>query len=306
MFFSMPAGQLEVRVLNKEYDVVRRTMNQVSGHKVKRPKFSEILKQVQKRRLEPQGTIFVIDFTGDTHASGVPALAREITAVLETATPEDEVIVRLESPGGVVHGYGLATAQLERIKQANVKLTVCIDKVAASGGYMMACVADKVVAAPLAIVGSIGVIAELPNIHKLLNRAGIEYEQIVAGAYKRPLSIFTENTPEGREKYQEQISRTFELFRQHVQKYRSIKDFDKVADGHVFYGQEALGKNLIDMIETSESLISRLTKTNRVVAVKWNEPVNMMQRLGLAASVVTEAVATKLLAITAQEHRFIR
>ncbi|MCP5207037.1 MAG: protease SohB [Hahellaceae bacterium] len=306
MFFSMPAGQLEVRVLNKEYDVVRRTMNQVSGHKIKRPKFSEILKQVQKRRLEPQGTIFVIDFTGDTHASGVPALAREITAVLETATPEDEVVVRLESPGGVVHGYGLATAQLERIKQANVKLTVCIDKVAASGGYMMACVADKVVAAPLAIVGSIGVIAELPNIHKLLNRAGIEYEQIVAGAYKRPLSIFAENTPEGREKYQEQISRTFELFRQHVQKYRSIKDFDKVADGHVFYGQEALGKNLIDMIETSESLISRLTKTNRVVAVKWNEPVNMMQRLGLAASVVTEAVATKLLAITAQEHRFIR
>jgi serine protease SohB len=259
-------------------------------------------------RLDPKGTIYVIDFVGDTQASGVPALSREITAILETATPEDEVILRLESPGGVVHGYGLATAQLERLKNANIKLTVCIDKVAASGGYMMACVADKIVAAPLAIVGSIGVIAELPNIHKLLNRAGIEYEQIVAGAYKRPLSIFAENTQEGRDKYQEQISRTFELFRQHVQKYRSIKDFDKVADGHVFYGQEALGKNLIDQIETSEGLISRLTKTNQVVSVKWHAPVNFMEKLGLAARMVTEAVTDvmvgKVMKIAAENERF--
>lgn len=305
MLFSMPVGQLEVRIMNKEYDAIRRQMSQCSGHSIKRPKFRELLQQIQKKRVEPRRTVYVLDFTGDTQASGVVALSREISAILETATPDDEVILRLESPGGVVHGYGLATAQLERLKNANVKLTVCIDKVAASGGYMMACVADKVVAAPLAIVGSIGVIAEIPNINKLLTRAGIEYEQIVAGEYKRPMSIFAENTVEGREKFQEQISRTFELFRLHVQKYRSIKDFDKVADGHVFYGQEALGKNLIDVIETSEAMISRLTKTNRVISVKWNNPVNLMERLGIAASVVTEAVVSKALTIAGNQNRFI-
>ncbi|ARU57431.1 ClpP class periplasmic serine protease [Oleiphilus messinensis] len=280
---KLTGGFLHVSVLNDLYTGMTKALEQ-KGIKKKEESFSvkELVAQLKASK-KPKPTLFVIDFVGDVQATGVDALAREVSAVIDTAKPTDEVLLRLDSPGGVVHGYGQAAAELERLKQANIRLTVAVDQVAASGGYMMACIADRIVAAPLAIVGSIGVIAEMPNIHKLLQKVGIEYEQAVAGEYKRPLSVFTENTSDGREKFTETVQKTHELFRSHVQTHRSIKDFDKVANGHVFYGQEALSKNLVDEIATSESLISQYCRTHKVITLRWMEPVSWADRLGMVA-----------------------
>ncbi len=110
------------------------------------------------------------------------------------------MLIRLESGGGVVHGYGLAASQLDRLAQQKIPLTVAVDKVAASGGYMMACIAQKIIAAPFAIVGSIGVVAQVPNFHQLLKKNHIEVEQFTAGEFKRTVTLFAENTDKGREK----------------------------------------------------------------------------------------------------------
>ena len=129
-------------------------------------------------------------------------------------------MVRLESGGGLVHGYGLAAAQLVRLKDAGLTLTVCVDKVAASGGYMMACVADKVVAAPFAVIGSIGVVSQLPNFHKWLKNHDVDYEMFTAGDYKRTVTVFGENDAEDRAKYQEELEQTHALFKHFVNTYR--------------------------------------------------------------------------------------
>lgn len=150
--------------------------------------------------------IFVLDFDGDIKASEVEPFRQEISAILMMAdSDKDEVVIRLESPGGMVHEYGLASSQIERIKRKNIPLTICVDRVAASGGYMMACLADKLLAAPFAIVGSIGVIAQLPNFHRLLKKNDVDYEVLTAGEYKRTLTMFGENTDKGREKFVEEL-----------------------------------------------------------------------------------------------------
>ena len=108
--------------------------------------------------------------------------------------------------------YGLAASQMQRIRDKKLKLTVCVDKVAASGGYMMAVVADKIIAAPFAVLGSIGVLAQVPNFHRLLKKHDVDFEMLTAGKYKRTLTMFGENTDKGREKFQEDIEDTHVLF----------------------------------------------------------------------------------------------
>ena len=130
--------------------------------------------------------VWVIDFKGSMDAHEVSSLREEITAVLTVATPQDQVVVRLESPGGVVHGYGLAASQLQRIRDKQIPLTVAVDKVAASGGYMMACVANKIVAAPFAILGSIGVVAQIPNLNRFLKNKDIDIELHPPGSTNVP------------------------------------------------------------------------------------------------------------------------
>ncbi len=286
-------GFLQVKAVNRVYEGMAQSLAQ---HGIK-PAHSLTLTQMVnlfKARGRHKSKLFVLSFHGDVQASGVAALAKEISAVIAAAGPEDEVLLKLESPGGAVHGYGLASAELERLRKANIRLTVCVDKVAASGGYMMAVIADRIVAAPMAIVGSIGVIAQVPNISRLLDKLGIQYEQVVAGDHKQPLSIFTENTPEGREKFQEDILRTHELFRSHVQTYRSIKDFDKVTNGSVYYGQEAVSKNLVDELGTSEDLLVKYCQTHHVYELHWQWIESWADRLGWAAGASLSAMVSRV------------
>ncbi len=238
---------------------------------------------------------FVLDFKGDIRASAVSGLRREITAVLSLAREQDEVVVRLESPGGMVSGYGLAASQLQRIKQKGVGLTVCVDKVAASGGYMMACVADKILAAPFAMLGSIGVVAQLPNFHRLLKKHDIDYEMITAGEYKRTLTVFGQNTDKGREKFVEDIEDIHALFKEFVGEHRPQLEIEKVATGEAWFGQRAIDHALVDELVTSDEYIVTACEDADVFSVKYIEKKTLPKRLGMAAQESVDALLIRWL-----------
>ncbi|MCE0491521.1 protease SohB [Pantoea sp. Mb-10] len=239
-------------------------------------------------------TLYVLEFKGSMDASEVSSLREEISAVLAVAQPGDEVLLRLESPGGVVHGYGLAASQLQRLKEAGLTLTAVVDKVAASGGYMMACVADRIVAAPFSIIGSIGVVAQIPNFNRLLKRNDIDVELHTAGQYKRTLTLFGENTEEGREKFQEDLNETHQLFKDFVQQMRPTLDLNKVATGEHWYGRQAIELGLVDEIGTSDAFIIKQMNKFNVLGVHFARKKKMMDRFTQSASVALERVILKL------------
>lgn len=239
--------------------------------------------------------VFVIDFKGSIDAKEVSSLREEVTAVLSVATKEDEVFVRLESGGGMVHGYGLASSQLDRIRQHEIPLTVSVDKVAASGGYMMACVANNIIAAPFAILGSIGVIAQLPNFNKLLKKNDIDFEQFTAGEFKRTVTMFGENTEKGKEKFIEELEETHVLFKDFVGEHRPSLDLDKVATGEHWFGTKALELGLIDTIQTSDDYLQKLSKSHKVVAIKYEVKKGLAEKFAKAASLSVESVLGKLM-----------
>lgn len=221
---------------------------------------------------------WVLDFKGSMDAHEVSSLREEVTAVLAAFKPQDQVVVRLESPGGVVHGYGLAASQLQRLRDKQIPLTVTVDKVAASGGYMMACVADKIVSAPFAIVGSIGVVAQIPNFNRFLKGKDIDIELHTAGQYKRTLTLLGENTEEGRQKFREDLNETHHLFKHFVQQMRPVLDIEQVATGEHWYGQQALEKGLVDEINTSDDVILRLMDGYEVFNVRFMQRKKLMDR----------------------------
>ncbi len=253
------------------------------------------LKEGGEKSAETQKSrLFVLDFDGDLHAHAVESLRHEITAVLLIAKPEDEVLLRLESPGGVVHGYGLAASQLRRLRERNIPLTVAVDKVAASGGYMMACVADKIVSAPFAIIGSVGVVAEVPNIHRLLKKHDIDVDVMTAGEFKRTVTFMGENTEKGKQKFRQELEETHQLFKQFVSENRPQLDIEKVATGEHWFGRQALALNLIDEISTSDDLLLKAFENKQVIEVKYQEKQSLIQRIGLQAEASVEKLFAKL------------
>ncbi len=238
--------------------------------------------------------IYVIDFDGDMKASATEELRHSITAVLEMAESSDEVVVTLESPGGMVHSYGLAASQLARIGKAGIPLTVSVDKVAASGGYMMACVADKILAAPFAIIGSIGVVAQLPNFHRLLKKHDVDYEMLTAGEYKRTLTMFGENTEKGRSKFQEDLEDTHVLFKDFIRSHRARVDVEKVATGEIWYGSRALEQGLVDDVQTSDEYLLAAHKEADIYAVEYTHKKSLPERMGLHVEAGVERVLGKL------------
>jgi len=237
--------------------------------------------------------IFVLDFNGDIKASAVSCLRREITAVLSLAEKSDEVIVRIESRGGMVHAYGLASSQLQRIKEHGISLTICVDKVAASGGYMMACVANKLLAAPFAIIGSIGVVAQLPNFNRLLKKHYVDFEQITAGEYKRTLTMFGENTQKGREKFVEDIEDVHLLFKEFVLQHRPQLKIEEVATGEIWFGQRALDKQLVDELITSDEYIAMACEESNVFEVKFVDKKSLPEKLGIALESTVDGLLMK-------------
>ncbi|GIU29512.1 protease SohB [Shewanella sp. MBTL60-007] len=241
--------------------------------------------------LEPK--VFVVDFKGSIDANEVASLREEISAILAIAEKGDEVIVNVESGGGMVHGYGLASSQLDRLRQAEIPLSICVDKVAASGGYMMACVANKIYSAPFAIVGSIGVVAQVPNFNRLLKKHDIDYEQHTAGDFKRTLTIFGENTDEGRVKFQQELEETHVLFKAFIAKYRPELDIAKVATGEHWYGQQAIELGLVDEIATSDDVIMKLANERTVIKVQYQLKKKLSDKIAHGASLSFNAIFNK-------------
>jgi serine protease SohB len=286
-------GSLSVTKLNESYDAMKAELDHqlldkkvLKGIEKEKKKKEKLEKKAQKKSPKTDEAekkrLYVLDFDGDIKASAVETMREEITAILSVAKSQDEVVVRLESGGGVVHGYGLAASQLQRIREANIPLTICVDKVAASGGYMMACVADKIIAAPFAILGSIGVVAQIPNVHRLLDKSLIDVELHTAGRYKRTLTMLGENTDEGREKFKQDLEDTHGLFKRFVSSQRPQLDIEDIATGDTWYGSEALENKLVDVVMTSDAYLVSHYANADVIQVVYKQPKGMVERLGLS------------------------
>ena len=289
-------GHLEVRKLNDRLTNLKDSLRQAvlpeaqfkRLHKQDQKKEKADQKQAAKsaKKSDPETTtedararVFVLHFDGDIQASKVDHLRTEVTAVLTLAEASDEVVVCLESPGGAVHGYGLAASQLDRIRQHGIPLVVAVDKVAASGGYLMAAVADRILAAPFAVIGSIGVLAQIPNVHRLLKKHDVDVELLTAGKYKRTLTVLGENTDEGRQKFVEELEDIHALFQEYVGSRRPSLDMAEVATGEAWYGDRAMARHLIDEICTSDEYLAKACDERDVFEVRWVEHKKPIERL---------------------------
>jgi len=276
------AGEgLEVESLNRKYRALASALKRAIVGKSERKKIAKAEKREAKARDRQEGRprSFVIDFKGDLRASAVASLREEVSAILDVATPDDEIIVRLENYGGIVHEHGLAASQLARIRDRDIPLTVCVDKVAASGGYLMACVASRIYAAPFAILGSIGVLAQIPNFNRLLDEKGVDFEQITAGKYKRTVTMFGKNTDEDRDKLREELEDVHKLFKGAVGKYRPDLDLDAVATGEHWYGTRALELGLADELLTSDELLTARAAERDLYSVSYKVRKPLPKRL---------------------------
>jgi len=252
---------LQIRSMDKQYDAVKKQIQKET---------TQNKPEKKKKDKKSYPSRFVLDFKGDIAASQVEQLRQEITALLSIATKQDEVVVRLESPGGSVNGYGLAAAQLQRIRNKHIPLTVCIDQVAASGGYLMACVANRIIAAPFAIIGSIGVVAQLPNFHRWLKKNNIDVELLTAGEYKRTLTLFGENTDSGRKKFQSDLEKIHAIFRNYILSNRQILDIDAVATGEHWLATDAVELGLVDHLQTSDDYLSENRDLYKTYSITLN------------------------------------
>ena len=285
--------ELKVTNLNEKYKALKlRLLESLMDkkeykHYLKDQAKSEKKDAKQNKTQNPKPKLYVLDFEGDIKASQVETMRDEITALLSVAQPQDEVLLTLDNSGGIVHEHGLAASQLTRIKDANLNLTVSVDKVAASGGYMMACVADKIIAAPFAILGSIGVLAQLPNFNRLLDKAGIDFEQHTAGEYKRTVTMFGKNGDKEREKLKIDLQETHVLFRNFVSENRSKLDIEKVATGEHWYGQQAIDLNLVDELKTSDEILIDALEVFDIYQISTEVKQDIKEKLfgGLFASI---------------------
>ena len=302
---SSSEGRIELTKLNEQFDDMKESLSfsllddeaqkialkeKKAEEKAERKANKAAAKKAKKQRGDGEtvvdkpakNRVYVMDFDGDMRASAVENMRREISAILTTADENDEVVLRLESGGGVVSDYGLAASQLDRIREKKVPLTICVDKIAASGGYMMACVADKIIAAPFAVLGSIGVVAQIPNFNRLLKQFNIDYEMLTAGKYKRTLTILGENTDEGRAKFIEDIEKIHSQFKQYVSERRPSLNIEEVATGEFWSGQDTLDYALADELQTSDAYLMDKCEESEVIRVKFKKKKPISERFSIS------------------------
>jgi len=298
---GQPKSTLQVTLLNDKFrDLAQTIRKKVYGKK----EFKQASKQEHKqlkaqakakdRGEEEKKRVYVVDFKGDIRASRSKHLRNEITGLLKVARPQDEIVCRLDSPGGMVHSYGLAASQLARIRAKNIPLTVCIDKVAASGGYLMAAVANNIIAAPYAIIGSIGVVAQIPNFNRFLKKHNVDYELLTAGEYKRTLSVLGPNTAKGRKKFIEELEAIHTQFKNTIKKYRPQIDIDKVATGEHWLAEKAFEYRLVDRLSTSDDYLLELADNYDIYLVKYHEKAKLSEKFVSTTQNICNAIMHKI------------
>ena len=298
---DMGREHLEVKKLNQKYDDMAEIVKLSTLDKDQLKKLDKAEKKLQKAeakqrkadKLEPRKRIYVLNFDGDIKASPLSSLRQEITAILTVATPDDEVFLNLQSGGGLVHAYGLASSQLLRLTQKDIPLTIAVDMLAACGGYMMACVATKIIAAPFSVIGSIGVIAQIPNFHRLLKKHDIEFEQLTAGEFKRTLTMFGENTDKAREKFKEELEDTHILFKDFIKEHRPIVDIDKIATGEHWPAKRALELKLVDELITSDDYLLEQAKDKDLYEITYTIKKSLGVRMGWFIQSTIERLLTQ-------------
>ncbi|MDT0635005.1 protease SohB [Spectribacter hydrogenoxidans] len=293
---------LEIHNVNQRFDRMVSTLQdelldkpaRKARDKRRKAETKQKAKAAKLGKPDNKGRLFVIDFDGDIRASAVTNLREEITAVLQVAEAEDEVLLRLESAGGLVHSYGLAASQLRRLRDRGIRFTAAVDKLAASGGYLMACVADRIVAAPFAIIGSIGVVGQMPNFNRLLKEKNVDIEMHTAGEHKRTLTMFGENSDAGRAKFREELESTHGLFKQFVSDNRADLNVDRVATGEHWHGTQALDLGLIDAVGTSDDLLLTAAKDERAIyEVRWKTRQSLRERLSSGVESTLQRVLSR-------------
>jgi len=289
---------LELRRLNEHYrDMTRRIeedRTRTARFKRRALRGEKRQQRAERRREGRLPRLFVLDFEGDMRASATDSLREEISAVIASAHDSDEVLLRLESPGGLVHAYGLAASELARLRARGIRLTVSVDRVAASGGYLMAGVADLIIAAPFAIVGSIGVVAQMPNFHRLLQRNDIDYELHTAGEHKRTLTMFGENNDEARAKFRDELEQIHGQFKSHLGRYRPRLDVDNVATGEYWLGEQAREKGLVDDIQTSDDFLLERRERMELVGLTWHRREGLGRRISVAMESLAARIGNRL------------
>tara|TARA_B100001769_G_scaffold269521_1_gene259451 strand:- start:56 stop:1075 length:1020 start_codon:yes stop_codon:yes gene_type:complete len=287
---SQPRGKLSITNLSDKFEEMGNAVKGSLMTPKELKKFNKDLSKEKKKKDKDQteDSIFVLNFKGDIQASEVEKLKQEVNAILLSESDCKEVVIRVESGGGSAYAYGLCAAELKRLVDNKINLTVCIDKVAASGGYLMSCVASKIIAAPWAIVGSIGVIAQLPNFHRLLKKNSIDFEMHTAGAFKRTLTTLGENTEEGREKFKSDLEDLHLIFKNFVKEQRPEVDTDIVATGEVWQGEDAVRVGLVDSLETSDNYLVGLSKGAKLFELEFVEKKNLTERFAFSMQLILE------------------
>ena len=301
---------IEIEKINDQFDALQDAIESevLSKHEYKkickdRKKQEKKAKKSQKKHSktnEPaddeKKRLFVLNFEGDLHASQVDNLRKSISALLTVAKPTDEILLLLESPGGVVHNYGLAASQLLRIREHNIPLTIAVDLIAASGGYMMACIANKIIAAPFAIVGSIGVLAQMPNFNRLLTKLDVDIEHHTAGRHKSTLTMLGKNTMDGRDKFREELEETHVLFKDFVKTNRPQIDIEKIATGEHWYGSTAFALNLVDEIKTSDDYLLSKAQDTDIYKITYQIRESIREKINTMLFAAISSVCTKIYA----------
>lgn len=286
-------GTLSISSLNQKFEDIKHDLQSETLEKHEFKKWNKALQKEAKEKKKQNKDVssirlFVIRFDGDVKASETEGLRELISSIISIATPDDQVLIILDSAGGYVHSYGLAASQIYRLRQHNLHVTVAVDKCAASGGYLMACCANKIIAAPFAIIGSIGVIGQLPNFHRLLEKNNIDFEIHTAGEFKRTLTLFGENTEKGRKKFQEEIEETHLLFKKHIAHHRPQVDINHVATGEHWHAVEAINLKLIDQIQTSDDFILEKIKECEVYELSYEEKQKLSEKIASNIMAVIE------------------
>jgi len=292
---SQPKGKLSITNLSDKFEDMGNALKGSLMNPKELKKFNKDLSKDKKKKnkTENEETVFVLNFNGDIQASEVEKLKQEVNSILLSESECKEVVLKVESGGGSAYAYGLCAAELKRLVDNEISLTVCIDKVAASGGYLMSCVATKIIAAPWAIVGSIGVIAQLPNFHRLLKKNSIDFEMHTAGAFKRTLTTLGENTEEGREKFKSELEDLHLIFKNFVKEQRPQVDTEVVATGEVWQGEEAVKVGLVDSLETSDNYLVNLSKEAKLLEIEFVEKKNLTERFAFSMQLIIEKTLFK-------------
>ena len=281
---SSPFGQLNVISLNRHFKHMRNNLR-----KALMPKKAYKAAVKEEKKAKPPASakrVFVLDFEGDIAATAVSDLREQVSALLTFAAKEDEVVIRLDSSGGLVTHYGLAASQLARLREAGIPLTACVDKVAASGGYLMAAVANQILAAPFAVVGSIGVLAMIPNFHRLFKKLNVDVFQMTAGEYKTTITPVGEVTEKGKAKFKEELEDVHLLFKNYITRYRAQVDIEKVATGEHWFGTQAIDLALVDRLITSDDYLLGMSETAEIYRVDYQAPKSVKEKV---ANIFAEA-----------------